>query len=109
MSFAERRGAMKRFLLDNDGSNIFHNLGDDVEAVVAETVRECPSSVSTYLLCSGAGSCYWPTKIGDVDPRAEGLLAAPSGCQPASARRRVSGTYVLKRWRSRSIHSLLVQ
>ncbi len=69
---------MKRFLLDNDGSNIFHNLGEDVTATVAETVRECPSTVSTYLLCSGAGSCYWPSKVGNVDRRARGLLAAHS-------------------------------
>lgn len=67
---------MKRFLLDNDGSNVFHNLADDLEAAVAETVRECPSNVSTYLVCSAAGCCYWPTKVGHVDPKAEGLVAA---------------------------------
>jgi len=67
---------MKRFLLDNDGSNIFHNLDEDVAGNVAEVVRECPANVTTYLLCSGAGTCYWPTRVGVVDPRARGLLAA---------------------------------
>jgi len=67
---------MHRFLLDNDGHNFLGTLGDDVEAAVAETVRECPSQVTTYLLCSGAGTSYWPTKIGVVDPRSTGLIAA---------------------------------
>ena len=67
---------MKRFLLDNDTSNIVHHLEEDLTAVLEETVRECPPHVTTYLLCSGAGSCYWPTKVGHVDPRAEGLVAA---------------------------------
>lgn len=66
----------KRFLLDNDTTNIIHRLGDDVSGAVAEAVRECPPNVTTYLLCSGAGTCYWPTEIGHVDSRAEGLLAA---------------------------------
>jgi hypothetical protein len=67
---------MRRFILDNDGSNIFYNLGDDPAAAVDEAVRECPANVTTYMLCSGAGSCYWPTRIGRVDPRAIGLVAA---------------------------------
>lgn len=67
---------IKRFLLDNDGSNITYNLGEDVSGAVAEVIRECPANVTTYLLCSGAGSCYWPTKIGHVDPRTKGLIAA---------------------------------
>jgi hypothetical protein len=68
--------SMRRFLLDNDGSNLFYNLGDDPAAAVDEAVRECPASVTTYLQCSGAGSSYWPTRIGHVDPRATGLVAA---------------------------------
>ena len=67
---------MKRFLLDNDGSNLLHHLGEDVESAVADLIAECPANVTTYLLCSGAGSSYWPTRIGHVDPRARGLLAA---------------------------------
>jgi hypothetical protein len=39
-----------RFLLDNDGSNLFYNLTDDVERDIEETARECPAEVTTYLL-----------------------------------------------------------
>jgi hypothetical protein len=39
---------------------------DDVAGSVAETVAECPDAVTTYLLCSGAGTFYYPTKVGDV-------------------------------------------
>ena len=67
---------MHRFILDNDGSNITYNLGEDVHAIVEEAVRECPPNVTTYLLCSGAGCAYWPTKVGHVDPRAKALVAA---------------------------------
>ncbi|MBI2190406.1 MAG: hypothetical protein HYU36_00305 [Planctomycetes bacterium] len=68
-----------RFLLDNDGSNIFHNAladGADLQAIVEETVQECAPEVTTYLLCSNAGNCYFPTRVGRVDPRAKGLVAA---------------------------------
>jgi len=68
----------RRFLLDNDGSNIFHNLTDDIEQDIAEAVQECSENVTTYLLCSGAGSYYFPTRVGTVDPRAKGLLKAHS-------------------------------
>jgi len=69
---------MRRFLLDNDGGNVLydHNLGDDVERAVEEAIRECPPNVTTYLLCSGAGTSYWPTKIGVVDPHLKALRAA---------------------------------
>src|ERR1044071_7213085 len=67
---------MKRFLLDDDGSNFFRGMGEDVPAAVAEVVRECNPSVTTYLVCSGTGACFWPTRIGHVDPKAAGLLAA---------------------------------
>ncbi len=59
---------MHRFLLDNDGSNFFcHTMGDSVEASIAEAVADCPSEVSTYLLCAtGAGKFYDPTQVGEV-------------------------------------------
>jgi len=69
----------RRFLLDNDGSNIFHSKlqpGVDPQALIEETVRECAPNVTTYLLCSNAGTCYFPTETGVMDPRAPGLLAA---------------------------------
>ena len=67
---------MRRFLLDNDCTNFTHTMSEDVTSAVQETIRECPPNVTTYLLCTGAGSCYWPTKIGHVYPRARGLSAA---------------------------------
>ena len=67
---------MRRFLIDNDGSNIFHQLGADAEAEIAAVVRECPANVSTYLVCSGAGCTYYPSTVSRVDVRAKGLLAA---------------------------------
>ena len=62
----------RRFLLDNDTSNIFHHKlleGVDWEALVEETVRECAPEVTTYLLCTNAGTCYFPTQAGIVDPK----------------------------------------
>jgi len=68
---------MHRFLLDNDGSNFFcHTMTDDVEGSVAEAVRECPRNVTTYLLCAGGGTHYFPTQVSRVVPTAERLLAA---------------------------------
>jgi hypothetical protein len=66
---------MRRFLLDNDGSNLFFRLTDDVERDVEDAAAECPANVTTYLLCSGAGKFYYPTEVGDVMP-IEPLLAA---------------------------------
>ncbi len=66
----------KRFLLDNDGSNIFHNFSENIERDIVEAVQECSDNVTTYLLCSGAGNYYFPTKAGIVDIRAKGLLKA---------------------------------
>lgn len=70
---------MNRFLLDNDGSNIFHNKpweGATFEELIDETVRECADEVSTVLICSNAGTCYFPTKVGLMDPRANMLQQA---------------------------------
>ncbi len=70
---------MKRFLLDNDGSNIFHNSpweGAALEELVDETVRECADEVSTVLICSNAGNCNFPTRVGLLDPRASMLHEA---------------------------------
>lgn len=63
----------RRFLLDNDGSNIFHRPmpeGMTFEQLAAETARECSPAVTTYLLCSNAGTCYYPTEVSAVDSRA---------------------------------------
>lgn len=57
---------MKRFILDDDGSNVLNVLHGDVFVAAQEAARECPPQVTTYMVCSGAGRCFWPTKIGDV-------------------------------------------
>ncbi|MEI6970312.1 MAG: hypothetical protein WCL44_02240 [bacterium] len=66
---------MTRLMLDNDGSNFILNLGEDIETTIAETVRECPPDVTTYLLCSAAGTCYYPTKVGCPVPSVTAALA----------------------------------
>jgi len=68
--------ARKRFLLDNDGSNIFFYLSEHFERDIAEAIDECPDNVTTYLVCPGAGTFYYPTRVGIVNPRAPGLLRA---------------------------------
>ncbi len=51
-------------MLDNDWGNFMTDLaGGNVERAVAETVRECPPEVTTYLLCSGAGNSNYPTRV----------------------------------------------
>jgi len=68
---------IRRFLMDNDGSNFFQGtMTEDIQASIAEAVWECPANVTTYLLCSGAGTYYYPTKVGDVVPNAPLLHAA---------------------------------
>jgi hypothetical protein len=66
----------RRFLLDNDGSNLFWHLSDDIEQDIRETVEECPENVTTYLLCAAAGTMYYPTKVGTVVPVAKRLCDA---------------------------------
>jgi hypothetical protein len=66
----------RRFLLDNDGSNLFWHLSDDIEQDIRETVEECPENVTTYLLCAAAGTMYYPTKVGTVVPIAKRLCDA---------------------------------
>ncbi|MCC6443164.1 MAG: alpha-galactosidase [Armatimonadetes bacterium] len=65
-----------RFLMDNDGSNFFYAMSADTAQAVREAVAECPECVTTYLLCCGAGTYYYPTKVGTVCPHAKPLLAA---------------------------------
>jgi hypothetical protein len=67
---------MKRFLLDDDGCNFLGNLSAGVEADVEEVVRECPPQVTTYLVCCGAATTFWPTRVGCVNTRYPELVAA---------------------------------
>ena len=76
-AYHKGKDIMRRFLLDNDGSNIFgHTMTDDVEACIAEAVEDCPDNVTTYLLCAGAGTLHYPTKVGRVATRFKPLAAA---------------------------------
>lgn len=68
--------ASRRFILDNDGGNIFCNLGKDLDAAIAEAVQECSPEVTTYMLCSATGTCMYPSKVGCVIQTSEELLAA---------------------------------
>jgi len=91
---------MRRLLVDNDSSNLFFYLGDDVEAVVAETVRECAPNATTYLLCANAGTTYFPTQVGRVMPTCPGLVEAhrrgldPFGMLLSALRRSGKETFI---------------
>ena len=54
-----------KLLVDNDGSNFLGTLCEDYEDIVGDMVAECPEEVTTYLLCPGAGTYYYPTRIAD--------------------------------------------
>jgi hypothetical protein len=56
---------MHRFLLDDDGSNFLGTLGEDWEEVVYHIADHCADEVTTYLICPGAGTWYFPTEVGD--------------------------------------------
>jgi hypothetical protein len=66
----------RRFLLDSDGSNLFPNMSTDWRREIDEAVRECAPNVTTYMMCSGAGTMYFPTKAADVRPGYDVLRAA---------------------------------
>ena len=59
----------KRLLLDNDGNSTFSTLSPDFKRDIDEVVSACPPNITTYLLCPGAGRYYYPTQVGETDPR----------------------------------------
>ena len=65
----------KRLLLDHDGHSTFSTLSPDFRRDIDEVVAACPPNVTTYLLCPGAGRYYFPTKVGETDPRCTQLAA----------------------------------
>lgn len=65
----------KRLLLDNDGHSTFSTLSPDFRRDIDEIVAACPPNVTTYLLCPGAGRYYYPTKVGETDPRCTQLAS----------------------------------
>ena len=64
-----------RLLVDHDGHGLFSTLTTHYQTDIDELVGDLPSNVTTFLLCSGAGRYYYPTKVGDVDPRLRQLNA----------------------------------
>jgi hypothetical protein len=64
-----------RFLFDNDGNNFVASLTDDLEGDIQELIDECPPEITTYLFCPGAGTYYYPTRIGITDPRKKRMNA----------------------------------
>ncbi len=65
----------KRLLLDHDGHSTFSTLSPDFRRDIDEVVAACPPNVTTYLLCPGAGRYYYPTKVGETDPRCTQLAS----------------------------------
>lgn len=67
--------AARRLILDHDGHNTFSTLTADYRRDIDEVVDACPPNVTTYLLCPGAGRYYYPTQVGETDPRLTQLAA----------------------------------
>jgi hypothetical protein len=62
-------GRERRLIVDHDGHALFSTLTFNYKADIDELVGDLPPNVTTFLLCCGAGRYYYPTKVGDVDPR----------------------------------------
>lgn len=60
-------------IIDDDGNNYFHHLTDDPARDARDLVDELPASVTDYMLCPGAGTFYFPTKIARTDPHIKKL------------------------------------
>jgi len=59
----------KRYILDNDGSNIFAHSDPLNDEVIDRAVQECPDAVTTYLICPNwCGKFFFPTQAGELLP-----------------------------------------
>lgn len=67
--------AARRLILDHDGHSTFSTLSTDYRRDIDEVVDACPPNVTTYLLCPGAARYYYPTRVGETDPRCTQLVA----------------------------------
>ena len=98
-----------RLLIDHDGHLLFSTLTTDFRADVDEEVREIPANVTTYLLCSGAGRMYYPTKVGLVDPNLKQLIAEHAkGNDPFGyflAKLKASGRETFIEFRMNDVHN----
>lgn len=99
---------VRRMILDHDGNNTFAILSPDFRRDIDEVVASCPPNITTYLLCPGAGTYYYPTKVAEVDPHCVQLkreLAA--GHDPFGyflQRLRASGKEVFLTMRMNDVH-----
>jgi hypothetical protein len=57
---------MKRFIIDNDGTNLFMLKSPLTDNDLIWAVEQCPKSVTTYLVCPNAiGKFYYPCSVGE--------------------------------------------
>jgi len=57
---------MKRFIIDNDGTNLFMLKSPLTDDDLRWAIEQCPKSVTTYLVCPNAiGKFYYPCSIGE--------------------------------------------
>lgn len=57
----------KRFIIDNDGTNIFMLRNPLTDEDLKWAVGQCPKSVTTYMVCPNAiGKFYYPCSIGET-------------------------------------------
>ena len=54
-----------RFLLNDDGDQ-FLAPPDEIDLLTEEAVGLCPANVTTYLICPGGSTFFYPTRVGEV-------------------------------------------
>ncbi|MGB9597261.1 MAG: glycosyl hydrolase family 18 protein [Candidatus Poribacteria bacterium] len=61
---------IKRFIIDNDGTNLFVLKSPLTEADLQWTVNQCPKSVTTYMVCPNIiGKFCYPCSVGEPLPK----------------------------------------
>ncbi len=62
----------RRLLLDQDGTCFFlQTMTQDILGSIRRAVAECSPNVTTYLVCAGAGTLLYPTRVGTMVPFVE--------------------------------------
>jgi hypothetical protein len=60
----------KRFIIDNDGTNLFMLKSPLTDEDLKWAVEQCPKSVTTYMVCPNAiGKFYYPCPVGETISR----------------------------------------
>ena len=103
------RPVKKRFLLNNDGTNLFWR--DDLTMdMVARHVDECPDEITTYLLCpNGIQKLMYPSAIEDLTPMPALQRLVEAGEDPFGAflaRAKQRGFEVFVTFRMNEIHNV---